>query len=108
MAILALREFECTLCQERFTLLSGDLIVPGPRVCDECLKALWELEGDALAKHISESLGKASQDGECPESHIEKQALVNSTVQHIRWHKEQWSSVDEAIQDRERERRSLG
>lgn len=108
MAILALREFECTLCQQRFTLLSGDLILPGPRVCDECLSVLWELEGDALEKRISESLTKASQDKECPESHTEKQALVDSTVQHIQWHKEQWSSVEEAIQDRERERRSLG
>ena len=62
----------------------------------------------SIEKHISESLGKASRDRECPESHIEKQALVNSTVQHIRWHKEQWSNVDEAIQTRERERRSLG
>jgi hypothetical protein len=107
MAILALREFECTLCQQHFTLLSGDLILPGPRVCDECLQVLWELEGDALEKHISESLRKASHDGERLESHIEKQALVNSTVQHIQWHKEQWRSAEEAIQARERERRSL-
>ena len=108
MAILALREFECTLCQQYFFLLSGDLILPGPRVCDECLKVLWELEGDTLEKRISESLGEASQDGEGLESHIEKQALVNSTVQHIQWHREQWSSVEEALQARERERRSLG
>jgi len=108
MAILALREFECTLCQQHFTLLSGDLILPGPRICDECLKVLWELEGDALEKHISERLGMASKDGERPESHVENRALVNSTVQHIQWHKDRWSSADEAIQDRERERRALG
>ena len=108
MAILALREFECTLCHQRFTLLSGDLILPIPRLCDECLKVLWELEGDALEKRISESLARASQDGERPESHIEKQALVDSTVRHIQWHREQWSSVEEAIQDRERARRSWG
>ena len=108
MAILALREFECTLCQQRFTLLSGDLVPPGTRICDECLKVLWELEGDALENHISESLGKASRDRECPESHIQNQTLVNSTVHHLKWLKEQCSSVEEAIQDRERERRSLG
>jgi len=108
MAILALREFECTLCQQHFTLLSGDLILPGPRTCDECLRVLWELEGDTLEKQVSENLSKASQDEERLESHTEKQALVNSTVQHIRWLKEQWSSVEEAIQNRERERRSLG
>ena len=108
MAILALREFECTLCHQRFTLLSGDLILPIPRLCDECLKVLWELEGDALEKRISESLAKASQDRARPESHTEKQALVDGTVRLIQWHKEQWSSVEEAIQDRERDRRSLG
>ena len=108
MAILALREFECTLCQRRFTLLSGDLIVPCPRICDECLKGLWALEGDALEKHISESLGKALKDRECSESHIQNQALVSSTVRHIQWLKEHWSSAEEAIQDRERERRALG
>ena len=108
MAILALREFECTLCQQRFILLSGDLILPLPRICDECLEVLWELEGDALEKHISESLGNASKDRECPELRIENQELVNGTVRHIQWLKEQWSSAEEAIQDRERERRFLG
>ena len=108
MAILALREFECTLCHRHFSLLSGDLILPSPKLCDECLKVLWELEDDTLEKHISESLAKAHQDRERRESHIEERALVNSTVQHIQWHKEQWSSVEEAIQDRERDRRSLG
>ena len=109
MVGLALREFECTLCQRRFTLLSGDLILPGPSICDECLRALWELEGDALTKHISGCLKEeASRVGERPESHFEERALVSGTVQLITWYKEQWGSAEEATQDRERERQALG
>jgi hypothetical protein len=42
------REFECTLCQQSFTMPSGDLMVPQPRICDECLTQVWEMEDQTL------------------------------------------------------------
>jgi len=103
---IALREFECMLCQRQFTLLSGDLILPGPDFCDDCLKELWGLESDTLVERISGYLGKnASQREKDPES---RQALVNETVECIQRFREQGSSVEEAIQNREQGRRAFG
>ena len=96
MVGLAVREFQCALCQKQFTLLSGDLMFPGPNICDECLGEVWGLEGEELAKHVAECLAG------------EERIPVNSIVQHIRWHKEQWRSADEVVRDRERERRAQG
>ena len=102
MPIMALRNFECTLCQRSFTLLSGDLILPGPNICDECLLALWELESDALTKHISACLKEnASRPKEHLESHSKEQELLNSTVRLFQQYKEQWHSAQEIIKDRE-------
>jgi hypothetical protein len=92
---LAVREYECTLCQQRFTLLSGDLILPGPRLCDQCLRDVWELEGEALAKHAAGCL--AGRD----------KTPVDNIVRHLKGLKVQWKSVEEAIQARERQRGAL-
>jgi hypothetical protein len=70
---LAVREFKCSLCQKPFTMLSGDLILPGPNICDDCLREVWELEGEVLVKHVAECSGLQS----------EEKALVNSIMQHI-------------------------
>jgi hypothetical protein len=87
-------------------LLSGDLILPGPRACDHCLKELWDLEGDTLVERISGYLERnASQRETDAES---RQALVNETVQIIQRFRERWSSVEEAIQNREQGRRAFG
>ena len=91
MAVMGFRDFECTVCQRHFDMLSGDLMVPGPSICDECLKVLWELEGDGLTKYVSACLKEnASRLGEVPESHVVDPALVNGAVQLIQWHKEKW------------------
>ena len=68
-AFLGIRDFECSLCQGSFTLLSGDLMVPETRLCDECLVELWPLAGDALKMCVSGHLAqRVSQQGESPES----------------------------------------
>lgn len=93
---LAVRKFECTLCQQQFTLLSGDLILPGPRICDECLVEVWALEGEALANYVAERLLG------------EEKMSASSIVQRITFHQDQWKSAEEAIGNRERERGVLG
>jgi hypothetical protein len=104
-----LREFECTLCQRRFTLLSADLMLPQPAFCDECLKALWGLDAAALTRHVSGCLKEnASGLGKPYESHAEEQADVNNTVQHFQWHKVQWNSPEELIRNREQARQASG
>ena len=50
MAGIYLQEFECTHCRQTFTLEEGDLIVPGPRLCDDCLKRLWHLTSQELTE----------------------------------------------------------
>jgi hypothetical protein len=91
---LAVREFECSLCHTPFTMLSGDLILPGPNICDDCLREIWELEGKVLVKHVAGCLGSQS----------EEKGLVHSVIQHIKWHRGQWRTAEDVIRDRERER----
>ncbi|MFN2145239.1 MAG: hypothetical protein ACK2T7_07785 [Anaerolineales bacterium] len=43
-----LRELDCTHCGNSFTDMEGDLILPVPRLCDDCLKALWHLSKEEL------------------------------------------------------------
>ena len=67
---LAVREFACSLCGRQFTMLSGDLMVPGPNVCDECLRVVWDL-GEALERHVAECLARdVSQVGGHPEQRV--------------------------------------
>ena len=87
---LMLREFECSLCQAQFMMLAGDLLLPGPNVCDDCLTAVWPLDNEALTHHVRERLGAQGQ-GE---------AGVNSIVQHIQGHREQWAAAEEVIRFR--------
>ncbi len=55
---MALREFECMLCQKHYTLLCGDLVLPEYLLCDECLAELQPLEEDELRKHVSQNLSE--------------------------------------------------
>ncbi len=48
MVGIFLREFNCTHCGQIFTIEEGDLILPGPRLCDNCLKRLWHLTDQEL------------------------------------------------------------
>ncbi len=43
-----LRELDCTHCGGTFTDMEGDLILPMPQLCDDCLKALWGLSDEEL------------------------------------------------------------
>ena len=99
MALMAVREFECVLCQAHFTLLSGDLIVPETLICDECLAELWPLQGDALMERIS---------GRLVERTPQQAALEKRIAQHIEWLRQRWTSADEVIQNRELQRQAQG
>ncbi len=88
--MLASRDFECTLCQQQFFMLSSDLISPGPYFCDECLRGIWEMEGEVLEKHVAERLTEGE---EMP---------VSSVVQNIKWRKGRFSGVEVAIEQRKR------
>jgi hypothetical protein len=37
-------------------MMSGDLIVPEPDLCDDCLKEVWELDGEALTAYVTERI----------------------------------------------------
>lgn len=55
---MAVRDFDCILCQRHFSRMSADLILLEDQICDECLAELWRLEGDELGKYISQHLAK--------------------------------------------------
>ena len=102
---MAVREFTCSLCRRQFTLLSGDLMLPGPNICDECLRVIWDLRDEALEKHVAECLAEhVTKTGEHLDPPSDERAVWNTIVQHIKWHRKQWASAEEAIRDRERDR----
>ena len=55
MVGIYLREFDCTYCGQSFTLEESDLILPEPRLCDDCLKRLLHLSNDQL---VHEEIGE--------------------------------------------------
>ncbi len=104
---MAARDFKCILCQRNFTLLSGDLMVPTPVICDECLVEVWQLGDDALARYVSKHLAEnASPHKEYLESMTRQGTLEDSIIQDIQGLKERWTSVQDVIQDRELNRQT--
>lgn len=61
MAIMAVREFECTLCQQQFSRMCADFLLPEDLVCDECLAELAPLEGHKLRERIAQLAKNAPQ-----------------------------------------------
>jgi hypothetical protein len=98
MAIMALREFECTLCQQQFTRFSGDLIVPGPRLCDACLQELWPLDDDALRERVSHQLAQHASSGDKgPEWQNGIEQLEDQVVQIVLNLKQSGRSIEEIV-----------
>lgn len=89
---MALREFECSLCQGRFTLLAGDLVLPGPRLCDACARRVWNVEGEAHLRQVVEGL--PGVDG----------AQTGEILRHLEALKAQWGSAEELLDHRARDR----
>jgi hypothetical protein len=85
---MALRDFNCTLCPKTFERMSPDLIIPEPDLCDDCLREVWEMEGEALTAYVAEHL---------PE---EAEFSVEKIVRHTQWIQESSESVDQAIAGR--------
>lgn len=109
MVSLAVREFQCALCQQQFTLLSDDLIVPESKICDECLRVTWAMDDQVLAAHVRGCLARAELlAGGRPGSPGEGEALVNDIVQSIKQYREQWGEVERALEHREQGRRAFG
>jgi hypothetical protein len=96
MAVMALREFECTLCGQRFKKFSGDLILPGPRLCDACLRELWQLEGDALRERVSHDLAERATSGDKgPEWQNGVEQLEDRVIQIILGFKQSGKTIEE-------------
>jgi len=109
MVGLAVREFQCALCQQQFTLLSGDLIVPESNICDDCLRVMWAMDDQALAEHVRGCLARDKLPaGERPDSQGEEKALVNGIMQSIKRYREQWGEIEGALGHREQGRRAFG
>lgn len=94
---MSIREFRCDLCDQLFTMPSGDLMVPEPNVCDDCLREVWDMDDKALAQHIVGCLARGAG-----------QVSVDRIVQYINTNREQWAEVEEAIRLREWARGALG
>lgn len=88
MPIMALREFNCTLCPKTFEKMSPDLVIPGPDLCDDCLQQVWQMDGDALTAFVTEHL---------PE---DAKFTVEKIVQHTQMIRQNSDSAEQAIQNR--------
>ena len=94
MAFMAVRDFKCTLCQQQFTLLAGDLM-PGPFFCDECLREVWLLKDDMLKKHVENCL-------------VDRENIpVDKIITNIEQFKSGGIGIEEIIEQRERERHGI-
>ncbi len=89
MVGMGLREFECTLCGNKFEQMSGDLMIPGPEICEECLREVWDMEDTALKQYVSTRLKEHK-----------REEMIESMLQHIQWYKDTYTSVDEVLQSR--------
>ena len=99
MAIMCVRDFECTLCQQHFEMMYGDLIFLEELLCDECLKELWSLEDDELRERVSQKLAKnALWLEEHYKWHGERE-LEDGIVQCIQEHKQHGAGMDRVIQE---------
>jgi hypothetical protein len=77
---MAVRDFDCILCQRHFSRMSADLILLNDLICDECLAELGQLEGDELRKRVSQHLARrALQDKEL-ESRIVETVQCSSSA----------------------------
>lgn len=65
MPVMALREFVCLLCGQKFRSFTADFILPWDQICDACVAECWPYEGQALRQQVAVRL--AGQ----PEQHIE-------------------------------------
>lgn len=92
---LVLREFDCTFCGQRFSLLSGDLILPGPELCDDCLREVCALEGEDLEQYV----GRCVADGD--------PALVDSISTYLERHRTRYADVEGVIHNRDSDRRAF-
>jgi hypothetical protein len=96
---MSIKEFKCDLCDQPFTMSSGDLMVPQPNVCDDCLTEVWDMADEALAAHTAACLARGAGAG---------QFSVEDIVSYINTNREQWAEVEEVIRLREWARSVLG
>ena len=88
MPVMALRNFNCILCSKSFEKMTPDFIVPEPDLCDDCLREVWEMDGDDLTAYVAERL---------PE---DTSFSVEKVVQHTQMIQQNSGSAEQAIEDR--------
>ena len=96
-AFLAPRDFECIFCGQTFSQLSGDLMVPGPDICDACLETVWSLDDDALRKHVAHHLCMQEQGIPGMGKGAE---LETNIVHYIQDLKQRYDGLDALLQER--------
>jgi hypothetical protein len=89
MVGMVLRDFVCSLCGNTFEKYAGDLNIPGPELCEQCMFQVWEMEGVTLITHIHVCLNK--QDNSVTEHHM---------LQYVNWLKTTWKHPEDAIKTR--------
>lgn len=60
---MAVREFDCLLCQRKYSRMTADAIFPANQLCDDCLAELNQLEGDDLRARIAQRLAERATPG---------------------------------------------
>jgi hypothetical protein len=96
MPIFTLRDFNCVFCQSTFEMLAGDIMIPEPDLCEDCLKEVWEMDDEALTIHFTLHLS------------LDAAFSAEEVVQHTQRIQEQSESPEQAIQARKSLLKGLG
>ena len=101
MAFMCVRDFECTLCQQHFKMMYGDLIFLEELLCDECLKELWPLEDGELRERVSQKLARNTSWLEERYRWHGEPELAEQIVQQIKEGRRRRPNIVEVLQSRE-------
>ena len=89
MVGIGLRDFECSLCDKTFERMSGDLMVPGPEICEDCLQVVWDMDEAAKTQYVTDRLVER-----------QREEIIQKILEIIQWNKERYTSVDAVIKNR--------
>jgi hypothetical protein len=109
LAGLAVRQLECILCKQPFTLLTGDLIVAEDNICDNCLREIWNLDEYSLQEHLKQRLSKNElPPGKAVNLSVNDIRQINRIGHNVKEYVSRWGKVDELIRQRELDRQMFG
>ena len=86
MAGMTWREFKCSLCGQKMNRYSGDLMIPGPEICDNCLREVWEMDDNTLSSYVDVCLEKQK-----------RPVTLQSMLKYLQGYNQRWTNVEDVM-----------